>query len=944
MSFENSLPSILGYLSTMLFNPNNVAFEASPITTLLELDVGSQMCEMLGYKEVDDIKPWGHIACDGTVANLESIWAARNLKFYPFALREAMNPGGPLNFITNSFRVHKCADAENLTLFSKLEQWDLLNLRVQEVLSIPDRLGNDYGISSAYLEHSLNPYIIQSTGKDILESKWKITRPPQYLLTNTKHYSWPKGAALAGIGSDNVVNVPVGDDARVNIDEMEAALEKRFQEGQAVYAVVAIIGSTEEGAVDPLSELVALRDKFQAKGMSFIVHADAAWGGYFSSMIRNKPILRSPGQPVPDEDEEEEDRDFVPTLALSDYTREQFEHLQYADSITIDPHKSGYIPYPAGGLCYRDGRMRYLLTWTAPYINQGSNGESIGVYGVEGSKPGAAAAAVYLHHRVIGLHKEGHGSLLGEVCWTSCRLAAHWATISDDTTQCIVVPLNKLRAEPDKDAVKEEKEFIRKKILGRSNEDLVNDKDPRVMEELRALGSDLNINAFTCNFRMPNPAKPGEWVDNEDVEEANYMNKMIFERLSVTDVGENPADTPLFITSTTFSESDYGKCVTNFKRRLGLEDESGQDLFVMRNVVMSPFQVAGGFSQKLADIFKQTLEDEMRHVVERNTISSVQHDFIMQGTDKIHLVYQPLFHMANSKQQLILSADITNPKERSAYISAKKTNPDKVITLRTTPQTLGDIVDSEAFGGQILGVDAPFMVTLSNIKVVKQRSLLSKWRDAKYPEFVPFYLYGDAKEKHIDHMLLKAPNAQLTAENVSISLDRELSDDELANGALLFLNRHERSMQPFDKSNQPTFFSPGAKFDVEVYNDTYTAVAHGPNLSRVDKGRKLASGTLTLPSSLFVDFHCLNRQDFKPESNVKHYTSGKMTEELKAGWKAMVDARLGLGGPGGSVRVETQVGVDVEMKDAEVSSKIAETIDQGVKGLGRTAVGFGGRM
>jgi hypothetical protein len=59
-----------------------------------------------------------------------------------------------------------------------------------------------------------------------------------------------------------------------------------------------------------------------------------------------------------------------------------------------DRNRSGYCPYPAGALCYRDGRMRYLVTWTSPVIfREGENkkAESIGVYGVEGSKPGAAA-------------------------------------------------------------------------------------------------------------------------------------------------------------------------------------------------------------------------------------------------------------------------------------------------------------------------------------------------------------------------------------------------------------------------------------------------------------------------------------------------------------------------------------------------------------------------
>jgi glutamate/tyrosine decarboxylase-like PLP-dependent enzyme len=78
------------------------------------------------------------------------------------------------------------------------------------------------------------------------------------------------------------------------------------------------------------------------------------------------------------------DMRIVPSVTLRPHTVDQFKALKDADSITIDPHKSGYIPYPAGGLCYKDGRMRFLLTWAAPYIQQSATGDSIGIYGVEG--------------------------------------------------------------------------------------------------------------------------------------------------------------------------------------------------------------------------------------------------------------------------------------------------------------------------------------------------------------------------------------------------------------------------------------------------------------------------------------------------------------------------------------------------------------------------------
>jgi len=63
---------------TMLYNPNNVAIEASPLSTVAEIEVGEQLCELFGYSlDEDNMEAptaWGHVTCDGTVANLESIW------------------------------------------------------------------------------------------------------------------------------------------------------------------------------------------------------------------------------------------------------------------------------------------------------------------------------------------------------------------------------------------------------------------------------------------------------------------------------------------------------------------------------------------------------------------------------------------------------------------------------------------------------------------------------------------------------------------------------------------------------------------------------------------------------------------------------------------------------------------------------------------------------
>ena len=179
-----------------------------------------------------------------------------------------------------------------------------------------------------------------------------------------------------------MIGVDVDHGARINIDRLKQLLQERLEKKIPVYAVVAIIGSTEEGAVDRLSEILAMRRQFQALGLSYVVHADAAWGGYFASMI---PRDYAPGVggilPVGLDGSVAEG--FVPDSSLRVETQEDIWWLRYADSITVDPHKAGYIPYPAGGLCYKDGRMKNLITWSSPYLSQGSS-LNIGVFGVEG--------------------------------------------------------------------------------------------------------------------------------------------------------------------------------------------------------------------------------------------------------------------------------------------------------------------------------------------------------------------------------------------------------------------------------------------------------------------------------------------------------------------------------------------------------------------------------
>ena len=253
---------------------------------------------------------------------------------------------------------------------------------------------------------------------------------------------------------------------------------------------------------------------------------------------------------------------------------------------------------------------------------------------------------------------------------------AHLATMSTDETDFIVVPLNELPTNvlpPGTDV----KEFIRKRILPVSNKDLV--KDNEAMKLIQAMGSDLAINAFAVNFRVNGNT-------NKDVVEANNLGQRIFQRLSVSSVNDDVKDKPLILTSTQFSTRGYGKCLEHLKKRLGLNLTDGRDLYILVNVVMSPWPTEYNFTKQIADALQNVIEEEVVISQFRNTVTPDLHGFVMQGTERVSLVHLPMFNMANHRYQLIITGDL--PLEvLKAYAKERAKFPQQFFTLGTANYT-----------------------------------------------------------------------------------------------------------------------------------------------------------------------------------------------------------------------------------------------------------------
>ncbi len=402
MASDLTMAGLIGYFATMLYNPNNVAAEASPVTTRMELEVAEQLARMIGY---DPVRQWGHICSGGTVANFEALWVARNVQYLPVAVRwatEELGEGGLEVRLPGGERVR----------IGELDLWQLLNFTPDAALDAADalreRLEDPQRALAAMGHHSLAGLGYQEFGRRLVAEFGTGLPPGVVLVPSTAHYSWEKICRSLGIGSRQLVHVPVDSHFRMEPEALDQLLRALAARQQPVIACVSVIGTTEESAVDRLDQIVEVRERAARElGTAFYLHADAAYGGYTASITRGPDGARR--------SYEETLADYAPEVWPQEGIYRALVALEQTDSVTIDPHKLGYVPYPAGAISFRDRRVRELVAVEAPYVFHPGASEwgYIGRFIFEGSKPGASAAGVWMSHKVLPLDCRGYGRLIG---------------------------------------------------------------------------------------------------------------------------------------------------------------------------------------------------------------------------------------------------------------------------------------------------------------------------------------------------------------------------------------------------------------------------------------------------------------------------------------------------------------------------------------------------
>jgi glutamate/tyrosine decarboxylase-like PLP-dependent enzyme len=140
-----------------------------------------------------------------------------------------------------------------------------------------------------------------------------------------------------------------------------------------VGTVVATMGTTASGSLDPLPGLLDLREKY-----GFRLHADAAYGGYFMLVDNLEPETRS-----------------------------ALDRMGEVDSIVIDPHKHGLQPYGCGCVLFRDPSVGKFYKHDSPYTYFSSAELHLGEISLECSRPGASAVALWATLRLFPLTRAG---------------------------------------------------------------------------------------------------------------------------------------------------------------------------------------------------------------------------------------------------------------------------------------------------------------------------------------------------------------------------------------------------------------------------------------------------------------------------------------------------------------------------------------------------------
>ncbi len=363
MVSELALPAILGHMATLLHNPNNTTREVSRVGSYIEDELIIMLGTMVGF---DPEKVVGHVTGGGTVANFEAIWRAR------FRLD---------HWLALALLLAETRDVK-LPLFEAAHMgWEKFSALVTEHGIDEEDLRECSGVAG-------NPFEFSERINAAYGIAW---RGPVILVPQNKHFSWQKGVSIFGFGEEAFRPVTLDRGGKVDIADLKRQIIRSQSEQRPILMVVSVAGTTETAEIDPIHEVRDLLLEFRSeRNLDIWHHVDAAYGGFMCSMLRGK------GKSV-----------------LDPASEAALDAIASAHSVTIDPHKLGYVPYACGAILMKDEEAYTVSTFKAPYLDR-EHGADKWSATLEGSRPATGAAATWLTGKTLGCDADGLGAVITE--------------------------------------------------------------------------------------------------------------------------------------------------------------------------------------------------------------------------------------------------------------------------------------------------------------------------------------------------------------------------------------------------------------------------------------------------------------------------------------------------------------------------------------------------
>ena len=184
--------------------------------------------------------------------------------------------------------------------------------------------------------------------------KYKGITDGEIIIPDSAHFSFKKAADMLNL---KIIEAELDENYKIDVESVKDAISDK------TVAIVAIAGTTELGLIDPIEEIskIALKN-------NIYFHVDAAFGGF------SIPFLKNCGYDLP----------------VFDFS------LPGVCSITVDPHKMGLAPIPAGGIIFRKEEYLDVMAVDSPYLTVKTQSTIVG------TRIGASSAATYAIMKYFG--------------------------------------------------------------------------------------------------------------------------------------------------------------------------------------------------------------------------------------------------------------------------------------------------------------------------------------------------------------------------------------------------------------------------------------------------------------------------------------------------------------------------------------------------------------